>query len=348
MNCYVCDNEITSDNSTDEHIIINAAGGRLKSKKLICHECHHSKYWEKIDTFLAKQLNALSNMLMVKRHRGKPQPIIGHKKSTGEKYLLKVGGKPVLNEPNVEKTVDEDRTNISITARSEKELRQILKGIAKKNPQFDVEEAMKSAKWREEYFDEALHFQNEIGGTEVFRAVCKCATNFFVYKNGDSSQIKPLIPYIKGKVQKEVVGMHYQENVYELAPDESFHLIHLVGKPDDKTLYCYVDYFNTYKYLILLSDNYTGKEMKETYCFDLINIEEKVKEISLDYDRDTLLNFFKNKDAKPFEKVKKSFNHSIALGLKRQDDFQRGELLERAIQNSLGRYPEGTKITKKM
>jgi hypothetical protein len=38
----------------------------------------------------------------------------------------------------------------------------------------------------------------------------------------------------------------------------------------------------------------------------------------------------------------------MALGLKRQDDHQRGELLERAIQNSLGKYPEGTIITEQM
>lgn len=348
MNCYVCDTEVTSDNLTDEHIIINAAGGRLKSKELICHDCHHSEFWEKIDSALAKQLNALSNMLMVHRHRGKPQPIVGEKQSTGKKYLLEVGGKPLLNEPNVKKTVDGDKTNFSIIARSESELRKILKGIAKKNPQFDVEEAMKSAKWREEYFDEALHFQNEVGGKEIFRAVCKCATNFFIHKKGDSSQIKHLIPYIKGEVDKEVVWMHYQEDIYNLTPDESFHLIHLVGKPDDRTLYCYIDYFNTYKYLILLSEDYTGKEINESYCFDLINVKEKAKEISLDYDRETLLNFFKHKDAKPFEKVKKSFEHSIALGLKRQDDYQRGELLERAIQSSLGKHPEGTKITQKM
>lgn len=348
MNCYICYTEITSQNETDEHIIINAAGGRLKSKELICEKCHRSEYWEEIDTALAKQLNALSNMLMVKRHRGKPQPIIGDKQSTGEKYLLEVGGKPTLGKPSVEKTVDGDKTNISITARSEKELRKILKGVAKKHPHFDVEEAMKSAKWREEYFDEALHFQNQIGGKEVFRAVCKCATNFFVHKKGESSQIKHLIPYIKGEADKDVVWMHYQENLYELEPEESFHLIHLVGKSEDKTLYCYVDYFNTYKYLVLLSDDYTGEDMKETYCFDLINVTVKNKDVSLDYDRETLLDFFVNKDAKPFERVKKSFDHSIALGLKRQDDFQRGELLERAIQNSLGKYPDGTKITEKM
>lgn len=347
MNCYVCDTELTTVNETDEHIIINAAGGRLKSKNLICSKCN-SDFGETIDSILAKQLNNLANMLMVKRHRGEPQPIIGDKQSTGEKYILEVGGKPKMTKPTIDKTVEGDKTSISITARSEKELREILKGIAKKHPHFDVEEAMKSAQWREEYFDEALHFQNVIGGNEVFRAVCKCATNFFIYSGGDASEIKHLISYIKGTEDKEIVWMHYQEGLYELNPEESSHIIHLVGKKDEKILYCYVDYFNTHKYLVLLNDNYQGQDIKATYFFDLVNIAPIEREVNMDYDRATLLDFFTNKDAKPFEKVKKAFDHSIALGLKRQDDHQRSELLERAIQNSLGKYPEGVPITEEM
>lgn len=347
MKCYVCDTEITDDNETDEHIILNAAGGRLKSKELICSKCN-SDFGETIDGILAKQLNNLANMLMVKRHRGEPQPIIGDKQSTGERYILEVGGKPKLTKPTIDRTVDGDKTNISITARSEKEFREILTGMAKKHPHFDVEEAMKSAQWREELFDEALHFQNVIGGNEVFRAVCKCATNYFIFCKGDPYQIKHLIPYIKGEEQKEVVWMHYQDNLYELKPEESSHIIHLVGSNQEGVLYCYIDYFNTHKYLVLLNDNYQGQDIKQTYCFDLINIVPVELEVNIDYDKKVLLDFFTNKDTKPFEKVKKSFDHSIALGLKRQDDHQRGELLERAIQNSLGKYPEGTIITEEM
>ena len=347
MNCYVCNKEINIENETYEHIIINAAGGRLKSKELICKECN-SDFGEKIDSELAKQLNSIANMLMIKRHRGEPQPIIAEKKSTGKKYKLNVGGKPIFNNPTIKKTVNGDSTNISIKARSEKELKKILKGIAKNIQQFDVEEAMKSAQWKEEYFEEALHFQNQIGGEDVFRAVCKCAINYFIFKNGEPSQIKHLIPYIKGEEEKDIVWMHYHDNIYELAPDEASHIIHLVGNSEDKTLYCYVDYFNTYKYLVLLNDNYTGIDILETYYFDLINLEVIERDISINYDRETLLNFFSNKDTKHFERVKKSFDHSIALGLKRQDDFQRGKLIERAIQNSLGKYPEGIKITEEM
>src|SRR6185436_17259256 len=186
MNCYVCETEIIPLNETDEHIVINAAGGRLKSKNLICKNCN-SDFGENIDAELAEQLNHLANMLMVKRHRGDPQPIVGIQVSTGEKYNLEVGGIPKLTKPTIDQTIVGGKTNISITARSVKELRETLKGLARKYPVFDVEEAVKSAKWRNDHFNEALHFEIKVGGDIVFRAVCKCAINFFVYKKGDAS-----------------------------------------------------------------------------------------------------------------------------------------------------------------
>ena len=136
--------------------------------------------------------------------------------------------------------------------------------------------------------------------------------------------------------------------MYSLASHESFHILHLVGNSKNNILYCYVDYFNTYRYLVLLNSNYKGVDIVETYCYDLINYEQVNKSIDLEYDRDTLLDFFTNNNPHPFEKVKKSFEHTMALGLKRQEDYHRGEILERAIQNSLSKYPEGVPITEKI
>ena len=50
--CYVCGVELTEDNKTEEHII-NAIGGVLKSKNLICKQCN-SDFGDEIDSFLAK------------------------------------------------------------------------------------------------------------------------------------------------------------------------------------------------------------------------------------------------------------------------------------------------------
>ncbi len=66
IKCYICDSALTKENQTFEHIILNAAGGRLKSKDLLCKNCN-SSFGENIDSVLAEQLNYLANMLMIKR-----------------------------------------------------------------------------------------------------------------------------------------------------------------------------------------------------------------------------------------------------------------------------------------
>jgi len=76
MKCYVCEVEITSENETEEHILLNAIGGKLKSKKLICKSCN-SEFGSEIDDTLARQLNPIANLLDIKRDRGNPQNVKG-------------------------------------------------------------------------------------------------------------------------------------------------------------------------------------------------------------------------------------------------------------------------------
>lgn len=78
--CYLCDEFLTAaaDNISKEHIILNAIGGHLKSKELLCKTCN-SKFGEDADSELANQLLFLSSYLQVKRDSGENQIIKGAK-----------------------------------------------------------------------------------------------------------------------------------------------------------------------------------------------------------------------------------------------------------------------------
>jgi len=86
-NCYVCDCEITENNTYREHIILNAVGGKLVSPSIICKKC--APKFDSIDTTLSSQLNFAGLMLDIKRDRGTNPPIKVKKDITGEKFLLK-------------------------------------------------------------------------------------------------------------------------------------------------------------------------------------------------------------------------------------------------------------------
>jgi len=132
-NCYVCNAVIEDENITKEHILLNSIGGRLKSNRLICKTCN-STFGSSTDSELSNQLNFFANILMIKRERGNPPPVLMEKKSTGEKYYVDHNGKPQIEKPSVIQKANDVGTEISIQARDMNEARQILTGLKKKYP----------------------------------------------------------------------------------------------------------------------------------------------------------------------------------------------------------------------
>ena len=41
--CYICGSELTEENQSDEHIILNAIGGHLHSYSILCKKCNNEK-----------------------------------------------------------------------------------------------------------------------------------------------------------------------------------------------------------------------------------------------------------------------------------------------------------------
>jgi hypothetical protein len=90
-NCWCCDAALTVANYSNEHILLNACGGRLKSKWLLCKDCN-SLFGNKFDHELATQVNDIMNYLMIKRDRKSPQPIIGKLDADGAEYKQLANG----------------------------------------------------------------------------------------------------------------------------------------------------------------------------------------------------------------------------------------------------------------
>ena len=345
--CYVCDLEITKALETDEHIILNACGGRLKSKKLICSKCN-SEYGGDTDAELARQLNFFSNFINVKRDRGKSQPVEGELTTTGEKYSLYPGGKPIISKPVFEERIEGEKTKIAIAARNKKEFQKILNGLNKKYPQLDVEKALKHAKLEKKYLKNQLSFESTIGGEKAFRSACKTAVNFYIYSNGDSKYIKHLISYLKGTKDLEVVWFYYPNPpLHNLEEKEVSHLLFLKGDNKEKKLYCYIEFFNVYCFLVKLNDNYLGKDIENKYCYDLIRQNELEKGIKFKLTNHELTEAFINKDI-PYTFQAQKIERFLNIALKKQSSEHIGELIDLSLKNSLMKYPEGTIITHEM
>lgn len=87
------------------------------------------------------------------------------------------------------------------------------------------------------------------------------------------------------------VCYYYPEKaVYERNENEISHILFLRGNPKEKILYCYIELFNVYNFIVIINDNYEGKSVKESYIYDIENKNVIDNTIDLEITRHELLN----------------------------------------------------------
>lgn len=137
-NCYICGVELNGKNESGEHVILNALGGRYKSKKLLCKNCNNS-IGSDCDAALANQYHFLTNILELDLERGKPRAVT-MEANDGLEYKIKSGETPELAHPIVE--TESGNEEISIIARNKDELKKILENLKEKKFEIDIEKSL--------------------------------------------------------------------------------------------------------------------------------------------------------------------------------------------------------------
>jgi hypothetical protein len=275
VKCYICKNEIKPENKSSEHILLNCIGGKLKSNNLVCIKCN-SEFGSEIDRHLCGEMDVISNLLNIKRERGKPRTIIA-KDSNGVEYFLKPGGKYLRKVP-----VELIPKGYEITANSTEQFIGILKGIKKKFPNIDCQEILKNVK-DENYFIDQLNINFSFDDDhKTLRAICKIAVNYYIFNNGSIRCIEHLIPYLEGTDEKESIWVYYPEKdefYYPEKNNEVLHSIILNGNKEEKILWAYVELFSTFGFIVLLNDDYTGENLDKTYFFNVLSGKEVSKNL---------------------------------------------------------------------
>lgn len=98
--CYLCDEVITAGNISEEHVIPNALGGRLRSRELLCRPCN-ARLGHEVDVDLCNYVAPLGVLIGLKRDsgRGRAVPIT---RADGSTLLLDHDGR--LRTPQPERT----------------------------------------------------------------------------------------------------------------------------------------------------------------------------------------------------------------------------------------------------
>ncbi|WP_195345130.1 HNH endonuclease [Paraclostridium sordellii] len=290
--CYICDEEINEKNETEEHIILNSLGGKLKSKKLICKNCN-SKLGDSIDSVLSEKLKPIATLLNIKRDRGKPQKFTAYSTSK-EKFNIYPGGIPESTKPTIEEIETNNGKLITIKARDKKEAKKILKGLNRKYKDIDVDKELSKSLETKQYMEDYLNFNIEIGSELEYRAICKMAINIYIFCGGEKNNIKHLLPYIKQEKNEDIfVKNFYKEEQVIEKSNEVLHTLIVKGSKKERILIVYIELFNAFKYIVLLNNEYTGKDIEYSYIYDVINNNQVYRNYNFNITRNEINEFFK-------------------------------------------------------
>lgn len=343
--CYLCGDELTQSNMSDEHIIINGIGGRLKSADLLCATCN-SKLGNKSDSVLSEDLKFFVEMFQVQKQRNKELKGIVMKDQDGDEIIVRNGGYDLeLRKPKIEVHPEKDGvTPIHIKARNQKELDNILNGLSAKGvlKQEDVKKILSEAKVTEDRkpLQGAITIREE-----AFPSIVKTVVNFMVYKKGSFDNIDNIRPYIWGdKDCQEVLRLAVLPE-FRLCPDYDslYHTIKICGS-EGQGLIGLFEMFNTYAYAVVLDKNYKGEPIDECYCFDVVNTRIVDHNPVIALTNDSIENAHSRFHSNPNEVWDEmKWRMDRVMGLK--DNRDRKAEIESVIDDVLGSLPPGSVIT---
>lgn len=267
MKCYLCDEELTAENDSDEHIFLSCIGGRLKISSLLCKICNkttghlYDSHFAKIGNFFASKNN-------IKRDRGYVQNFTATELNSGKKLIIEPGFKISYAEPKR----GYDNKMVYAEHRDKKraiaELHKIIKELKFTNVDTNelyIEKVNNKEKEIQFIFDESIE------PDLILRSVCKSIINLYIYKTADYHNCQPIIQFLRDEVENRFswfLDLNISKEVHNNAP---YHTIIIKGEKRNKLLYAYFEMFGEVGFLVLLNGGYTGEDQQINYTYDPIN-----------------------------------------------------------------------------
>jgi len=317
MKCYLTGAEITEDNKSLEHILPNALGGQLKSRSILCSEAN-LQLSELIDTPFNKIFELIHRRLPLDKDRPSNTGIVGIHQKHKEEIIFKGNKcfplKPIFdNEKNV------------LYAQSEKIGNGYI-GYLKKSGVIKPDQEVKI--WTDLAGEYRFNFK--IDETIFPLGFAKIAAGFATLKGVDRSNLKSILNLTKNEFRNDILLIPFfpvtpQDVIFEQNTHKSIHYplhtILLKGSHKDKILYCFIELFSTFQYIVIVDDDYQGEDIYHKYFYDLLNSEEIDYEKYLDsvidnpVFRNILLDYkdFSSENIKSIQNIRKTSRNTLNL-----------------------------------
>jgi len=283
--CYLCNINLENSEASEEHIIFNSIGGKLKSR--ILHKDCNSRAGSEIDSAISKELKFFTNFLNPPRHRGENQDIILKidgkevKRSADgnlhdlriqkdEKGNLKIQLFHSPNSPQKQTQINQAKKHIRNIANRKGLLPDRIEEIVKK---FQSELETKSETINNPGFTTDFSFNKD---GLLFLGLLKIAIGYAVHSGCEKKDLEKSIQILKDKnciENRKNINWYYPDSLYP--KDSIYHSLLLVGNRESKLLYCLISLYGVINVFVILNDRYEGRNFTKNYFQDLRNQEIK-------------------------------------------------------------------------
>ncbi|HDR8968629.1 MULTISPECIES: HNH endonuclease [Burkholderia] len=274
-NCALCNQPLSIVGNSGEHIVPNSIGGRRKVRGFICKGCN-SRTGDGWDAELWRQFQHIALMHGVERDRGNV-PAIPVQTGVGTQLMLLPDGSLMPRRIAFEKVANPAGKGflIKATVRTAEEAEEMVRNLAAKHPEINVEEVLSTLQARAEYLDSPLTFGTAFAGPLGGRSMVKTAVAMAFDAGVSPSACNLALPYLLDKNSEAPYGLFYERDLVRGRPT-SFtpHIVSVRGDSSSGYLMGYVEYFGLARIVVPLSDQYDGEALSLTYAFDPANGQE--------------------------------------------------------------------------
>ncbi len=283
--CALCETPLDDDNSSREHVIPNAIGGRKSVRNFICKQCN-DKTGADWDKELVAQLQFFCTMLNIRRDRGKNQPT-PVETVKGEKLLLLPDGSMTIPGTVFPACNHDNKTPLTFQVKSMKDLKKMLPGLKRKYPKLDIGKTIEQAVRKlpeKEYLQDpwSVSLPPFLGGLAGRSVVKSCLA--LAYEAGlhidDCEHAKN---YLLSNGEP-CFGHHNETDIVTNRPAKVFfHCIFVSGDPTSRQILAYAEYFGCQRIVARLSSNYDGDPFSCCHAIDPVTGQELDIEVHLNF-----------------------------------------------------------------
>lgn len=331
-NCALCGEQITQDNDTKEHIIPNAIGGRKKVTGFICNVCNN-KSGDTWENELAKQLNPLSLFFRISRERGNaPRQKFGT--TDGNEIVLEYDGSMTLPKPLYRENIVDGQVQISIQARTIQEAKGMLKGVARKYPNADVDSFLDNAQVKSTYSPEMMEFKLSFGGTDAGRSIVKSALAVVSDAKQSTAICQNAIAYLTDQNAEACFGYYYvRDPILNRPSGVPVHCVAVQGDQKTGLITFYAEYFGVQRVVGCLGQGYQGESFNHQYAIDPVSGTELDLDVKLGFSITEIKDAY-NYKAIPNGSIENAIALIIPVHLQLQSEQERTRVIDVALRKA--------------